>query len=47
MGMLDCLQCQTLALQTGLTMHDRYHDVSTEIFASVCVIDASLKWIDA
>ena len=35
-GMLTMARSQTFAFQTGLTMHDRYHDVSTEIFASMC-----------
>ena len=37
-GMLDCLHCQDpdFRFADGLTMHDRDHDVSTEIFASMC-----------
>ena len=34
--MLTMARSQTFAFQTGLTMHDRYHGVSTEIFASMC-----------
>ena len=38
MGMLDCSQWKDsdFRLQTGLAMHDKYNDVSTEIFASMC-----------
>ena len=39
MGMLDCLRWQDPDLRFAdgrLTMHDRYHDVPTEIFASMC-----------